>query len=596
MFYDFDYKIGFALVLHQRCGVGQERMRVRPQDRANSEPRSVATRNAVEGDAQSKKSIIPLKQVMSDTYEPTIQLLVDHLKYRKNMYKTLRLILGDQLNRDHSWYKDTDDTILYVMMEVKSETNYVKHHIQKICAFFLAMQSFKAYLQGKGHKVLYINLDDRINKQSVTENLKWIIDEYDISTVECQYPDEYRLLEEIDAFFSASGIKTSFVESEHFLINYKEIDQYFKPETSMLMESFYRKMRKQLSILVDENDEPEGGKWNYDHQNRKSLPKGVEIPKRYHVKNDASAVFDKIEKAGIETIGRIEDAAIVWPIDVEQAEAYLNDFIELGLPHFGTYQDALTDRDYLLFHSRLSFALNTKILHPLYVVKRVIDHWCENRNNIDLSNVEGFVRQIIGWREFIRGIYWINMPKYATMNELEHKNTLPKWYWDGNTKMKCLSVAVNQSLDYAYAHHIQRLMVTGNFALLLGCHPNEIDDWYLGIYIDAIEWVEMPNTRGMSQFADGGIVGTKPYVSSANYINKMSDHCKNCHYNYKDKFGDKACPFNSLYWAFYLRHEDKLKNNPRIGMAYRHINKMSDEQKSQYLRKADDIIENMDKL
>jgi len=264
------------------------------------------------------------------------------------------------------------------------------------------------------------------------------------------------------------------------------------------------------------------------------------------------------------------------------------------LIHFGQYQDAMTTWDPFLFHSRLSFSLNTKMISPLEVVRKVETYWESHQDEVSISQVEGFVRQIIGWREYMRGIYWAKMPEFAELNFFGHERPLPSWYWTGNTKMNCLSKSISQSLEHAYAHHIQRLMVTGNFALLAGIDPAALDEWYLGIYIDAIEWVEITNTRGMSQFADGGIVGTKPYVSSANYIQKMSNYCGQCAYDAKKKTGHGACPFNSLYWNFYEVNRSKLQKNPRIGMAYRTLDKMSN--KKELLAQAAEYLDKIETL
>jgi deoxyribodipyrimidine photolyase-related protein len=274
----------------------------------------------------------------------------------------------------------------------------------------------------------------------------------------------------------------------------------------------------------------------------------------------------------------------------------LDYFCQNFLKHFGDYEDAMHTDEKFLFHSRLSFAMNSKMLSPNEVIEKVIVFYHQNETEISLSQVEGFVRQILGWREYIRGVYWGKMPDYGTQNYFEHTTALPKWFWTGKTKMNCMKNAIHQSLDFAYAHHIQRLMITGNFALLAGVHPNEVDAWYLGIYIDAIEWVEITNTRGMSQFADGGIVGTKPYVSSATYINKMSSYCTGCFYDKSKKTGDKACPFNSLYWNFYDKHEAKLAKNPRIGMMYNVWRKMQPTAKAELLEQADFYLKNINNL
>lgn len=512
-------------------------------------------------------------------------------------YKTLRLILGDQLNREHSWLREKRGDVLYVLMEVRPETDYVRHHVQKVVAFFAGMRAFAEDLLADGHEVRYFRFDDGENKHSFLENVRSLVEKHSIEAFEYQHPDEYRLKCLFEGFERELGIPVSVVSSEHFLLEMSEIPDYFKAEKIPLMEFFYRKMRKRFDILMESNEEePLGGKWNFDHLNRNKLPNSVEIPKRQRLANDVSDLVKLLEDNEVPTIGRIKDNILVWPINREQALQYLDDFLETSLHSFGSYQDALTDRDPFLFHSRISFGLNAKLISPIEVVDRTLAYWNGRKEEIDIAQVEGFIRQIIGWREYVRGVYWATMPEYGEMNELNHQAALPQMYWSGETKMKCMSVAINQSLDYAYAHHIQRLMITGSFALLLGVHPDEVDAWYLGIYIDAIEWVEMPNTRGMSQFADGGKVGTKPYISSANYIHKMGDHCKSCHYDHKSRVGKGACPFNSLYWEFYMRHEETFRNNPRVGMAYRHIDKMSDKDKEDILRQADYIRKNVDEL
>ncbi len=512
--------------------------------------------------------------------------------------KKLRLLLGDQLNRQHSWFSTENAEIVYVFIESRSETEYVRHHIQKVVGFFLAMRAFARELREAGHQVEYIALDDPENQGSISQNLDYLLPKWHIEEVGYQLPDEYRLDQELRAWADRQNIPVEVADTEHFLTHREAIAEFFKGKKQFLMESFYRHIRVRYQLLMEEDGEsPVGGKWNYDDANRKSLPKKVEIPESYRPSHTAQAVVDLLSKEGIETIGAIDAQHYTWPIDREESLEALEHFATTLLPDFGTYQDALTDRDPFLFHSRLSFCLNTKMLSPLEVVKRCIAEWESRPEEISLPQVEGFVRQIIGWREYMRGIYWAKMPDYAELNFFEHQAKLPDWYWTGDTKMKCLSHAIGQSLEHAYAHHIQRLMVTGNFALLLGVNPDEVDAWYLGIYIDAIQWVEITNTRGMSQFADGGIVGTKPYVSSANYIKKMSDYCKSCAYNPNLKAGEEgACPFNSLYWDFYDRHRDKLSGNPRIGMMYSTWDRMGAEKKEALLKQANEYKEGVESL
>jgi deoxyribodipyrimidine photolyase-related protein len=361
------------------------------------------------------------------------------------------------------------------------------------------------------------------------------------------------------------------------------------------MESFYRMMRKKYDILMD-GGEPVQGKWNFDKQNRKSLPKDLRVPAPKAFPRKVDDIAEMLGRMEVETMGRMDADNFIWPVTREESIDLMHSFVDEMLPNFGHYQDAMKKGAWSLFHARLSFALNAKLIDPLEVIQAVEGAWRENREGIPIAAVEGFIRQILGWREYMRGVYWAKMPDYASLNYFGHSRKLPSWYWTGETKMQCLSQAINQSLDYAYAHHIQRLMVTGNFALLAGIHPDEVDQWYLGVYIDAIEWVEITNTRGMSQYADGGLVGTKPYVSSANYIDKMSDYCAGCYYDKKKKVGERACPFNSLYWDFYERHRDKLEDNPRIGFVYPTLNKMKPETRAEILEQAGKYLGDLDSL
>lgn len=509
------------------------------------------------------------------------------------MAKTLRLLLGDQLNSKHSWYDKTDDEVLYVLMEMRQETDYVVHHIQKVIAFFLSMRNFAAKLEEKGHQVIYLKLDDPENHQDLPKNLSALIKDHDIQCFEYQLPDEYRLDKQLKDFCEKLTIKTKVYDSEHFLTERGFLKNFFQGKKSYLMETFYREMRRKFEILMD-GDEPVTGKWNYDHDNRNKLKNPELLENHKFYRKDVSEMVDLLDKNGVKTMGKVDPEKFQWPVTREEGLEVLNYFCKKLLHNFGEYQDAMYTGDPFLFHSRLSFAMNSKMLSPLEVVEKVEKYWIENRSDIDIAQVEGFIRQIIGWREYMRGVYWAKMPEYAEKNFFNHTRKLPEYYWTGDTKMNCVKHAVNQSLDHSYAHHIQRLMVTGNFALLAGIDPDEVDEWYLGIYIDAIEWVEITNTRGMSQFADGGIVGTKPYVSSANYIDKMSDYCKSCHYSKSKKTGDKACPFNSLYWHFYARNEDKLGNNFRIGMMYKTLARLSNKQ--EILEQADYYLEHIEDL
>ena len=509
--------------------------------------------------------------------------------------KTLRLILGDQLNSQHSWFQEKRDNVHYVFFEMRQETDYVRHHIQKVVAFFLAMRQFAEQLEADGHQVIYYRLDDKANQQSLNENLQKIIKKYKIERFEYLLPDEYRLDRQLKQFCEQLDLPTESYDTEHFMSERGELESFFEGKKQYLMESFYRNMRRRYDLLMD-GKQPLTGKWNYDADNRKKLPKDHIPVEPLLFSRNVEEICAMLDTAGVETIGRVDQQHFIWPTTRKESLTLLQFFLENCLPYFGAYQDAMTPKYWSLYHARLSFSMNSKMLHPLEVVKAAIAHWEQHQEEINIAQLEGFVRQIIGWREYMRGIYWAKMPQYADLNYFDHQRKLPDYFWTGDTKMHCLQHAITQSLDYAYAHHIQRLMLTGNFLLLAGVHPDEIDQWYLGIYIDAIEWVEITNTRGMSQFADGGIVGTKPYVSSASYIDKMSHYCKECYYDKKVKTGDKACPFNSLYWHFYDRHKDKLAKNPRIGMMYRTWERMGGEKQAALLEQAEKYLDQIEEL
>lgn len=507
----------------------------------------------------------------------------------------LRLILGDQLNIHHSWFTTVDNNTVYVLIELKQEQEYVKHHVQKIIAFFSAMRNFTEELRSKGHRVIYYDINHAANKGDLKSIITNLVKEHSVTEFEYQLPDEYRLDEQLINICNSLSIKTSVADTEHFITKRYDLKTFFAGKKTRIMESFYRNMRKNLDILM-ENNEPIGGRWNYDDENRKAYDKKVPLPVISFQHKNISKIKDEIDKAGISYFGNVDEQNFNWPASREESLRDFNEFLENRLSNFGTYEDAMLTEHTLLFHSRISFALNVKLISPLELVHLTLKHWEENKIHISIAQVEGFIRQLIGWREYIRGIYWEYMPSFKELNYLEAKRNLPAWFWDGNTEMNCMKQCIQNSLDNAYAHHIQRLMVIGNFSLLAGLNPDELDNWYLGVYADAIEWVELPNTRGMSQYADGGIVGTKPYVSSANYISKMSNYCKGCKYNSKEKTTELACPFNSLYWNFYETHRNKFESNPRIGMVYNLWRKMDSNDKKQILKKAQEVLSNIEKL
>lgn len=516
---------------------------------------------------------------------------------------TLRLLLADQLDPQHPWFSkvaeggEADDSVVHVFMEVRQETDHVLHHAQKVLAMFAAMRELARQLREAGHRVRYVAIDDPSNRQSFTGNLDALVAHYQATAVQYQAPDEWRVDAQLARWAEArraEGLQVTMVDTAHFLTTRGEAGEMFAQRKQWLMEHFYRQMRLKHGVLLDAQGQPEGGQWNFDHDNRKPWPGTPAEPADWRPPHDHSALWATIEAAGVKTFGDPQAERLAWPLNRAEALQHLGAFVTHALPHFGDFQDALTAQAWRLFHSLLSFALNVKMLRPREVIDAAEAAW--RAGHVPLASAEGFIRQILGWREYVRGVYWAQMPGYDERNHFGHTLPLPHWFWTGDTQMACMAQAVGQSLREAYAHHIQRLMVIGNFALLAGLDPQAVHRWYLGVYIDAIEWVELPNTLGMSQFADGGLLATKPYVSSAAYIDRMGDHCKGCHYRKKERIGERACPFNALYWDFHLRHEATLRRNPRIGMVYRNIDKMDAAERGAIGQQARGIQARLDSL
>jgi len=507
---------------------------------------------------------------------------------------TLRLLLGDQLNPLHPWFGTRSNDVVYVMMEVRQETDYVLHHAQKILAIFAAMRDFSAQLKRAGHRVHYLAIDAPDNEHAIPANLDRLIALYKATRLEYQEPDEWRLDRQLAEYANRLPISIGSVGTDHFYTSRNEVARYFGSRRRWTMESFYRHMRSKHGVLLEEDRQPAGGKWNYDHHNRRPWSGAPPEPADARPTHDHRRLWEAIQQAGIKSFGEPSANTFRWPVNRAEALQQLELFLTQALPDFGTYQDAMSSRAPRLFHSLLSFALNTKMLSPKEVVARVEAAW--RAGMAPLHSAEGFIRQILGWREYVRGVYWARMPGYAESNALGHHRDLPSWFWNGKTRMQCLNQAITQSLVDAYAHHIQRLMVIGNFSLLAGLAPDHVHRWYLGVYIDAFEWVEMPNTVGMSQFADGGFLATKPYVSSGAYMHRMSDHCRGCFYEHDDRLGERACPFNALYWQFFMRNEKTLRANARLSLVYRQLERMAEPQKKALADRADLILSRIETI
>lgn len=507
---------------------------------------------------------------------------------------TLRLLLGDQLNPRQSWFASTDDDVVYALMEVRQETDYVLHHAQKVLAIFAAMRDFARHLESRGHRVHYLSIDDPDNRQSIPANVDRLISLHHVRRFEYQAPDEWRLDRQLKDYARGLSIPAQMVDSEHFLTARDEAAAFFASRKRWQMEPFYRHMRVRHGVLMEPDGRPAGGRWNYDRENRKAWHGEPAEPRDWRRGHDHRALWGDIVAAGVKSFGAPRADALPWPLNRAEALLQLDAFVSRALPHFGDYQDAMSGQAKRLFHSMLSFALNVKMLSPREVIARVETAWREHR--APLGAVEGFIRQILGWREYVRGVYWARMPEYAEGNFFSHRRPLPDWFWTGETGMNCLRHAISQSLQGAHAHHIQRLMLTGNFALLAGLDPEQVHRWYLGIYVDAFEWVEMPNTLGMSQFADGGLLATKPYVSAAAYIHRMGDYCGSCRYRHDQRTGPRACPFNALYWDFLARNRTKLASNPRLAMVYRQLDRTSGVRLATLETRANEVLADLDAL
>jgi len=498
----------------------------------------------------------------------------------------LVLVLGDQLSPELSALREADKIRdVVVMAEVMEEASYVPHHPKKIAFLFAAMRKFAAELRADGWDVRYITLDE--GHTSIVSALLAVAGDTGAAEVLATEPGEWRVISALED----SPVPVHQFPDDRFLCSHAEFDAWAEGRKQLRMEYFYRDMRRKTGLLMD-GDQPEGGKWNYDHDNRKPAPDEVthEGPLQFQTDETTREVLDLVDARFADNFGTLRPFS--FATDRAGARAALTHFIDHALPKYGDFQDAMLTDNRFLYHSVISMYINAGLLPWREACDAAEAAY--RAGHAPLNAVEGFIRQIIGWREYMRGIYFREGPDYMHRNLLGHTRKLPALYWGADTRMKCMSTAVAATRDEAYAHHIQRLMVTGNFALLAGIDPFEVHEWYLAVYADAYEWVEAPNVIGMSQFADGGIVGSKPYVSGGNYISKMSDHCKTCAYKVKEKVGDDACPFNALYWAFLNRHRERFAKNPRMAQMYRTWDRMDDTHCAEVLDRADRFLAKME--
>ena len=476
------------------------------------------------------------------------------------------------------------------MVEVVEEATYVRHHKKQIAFLFSAMRHFAEDLRQQGWRIDYVKLDAADNSGSFTGEVARAMDRFASEAIIVTEPGEWRVRVAMEAWQDKFSIPVNIREDDRFIATHAEFRAWAEGRKQLRMEYFYRDMRRKTGLLMD-GDQPEGGKWNYDADNRKAAKSDLFMPAPVETEPDA-ITKDVLHLVANHFDNHFGDLTPFWfAVTTAQAERALEYFIAHALASFGDYQDAMLEGEKYLYHSVLSQYINAGLLDPLEVCRRVEAAY--HQGLAPLNAVEGFIRQIIGWREYVRGIYWLKMPDYVEQNFFGNTHDLPDFYWTGETEMACLRAAIQQTKEEAYAHHIQRLMVTGNFALLAGIAPQQVHEWYLSVYADAFEWVELPNTLGMSQFADGGVLGSKPYAASGNYIHKMSDHCKACTFDVKTKTGPGACPFNPLYWDFLHRNREKLQGNPRMAQMYRTWDRMSEEKQRDYLASAEAILANL---
>ena len=500
----------------------------------------------------------------------------------------LVLILGDQLSEDIAALAKADKARdVVVMAEVRDEGTYVRHHPKKIALVLAAMRKFAERLRDAGWTVDYTTLDDPDNAGSIVGELLRRAEERGASEVIATEPGEWRLIDKL----RYAPLKVQICDDDRFIASHAMFEGWAEGRKALRMEYFYREMRRKTGLLMD-GDDPAGGQWNFDHDNRKPAPGDIETegPLKFEPDDTTRAVLDLVASEFGDHFGDLEPFG--FATDRAGARQALAHFVEHALPCFGDYQDAMLDGEPYLYHAVLSPYINIGLLSPREVCQAVQDAY--DAGDVPINAAEGFIRQIIGWREYVRGIYFLEGRDYTDRNLLAHSRDLPGLYWGAETKMRCLRQAVAQTRTHAYAHHIQRLMVTGNFALLAGVDPAQVHDWYLAVYADAFEWVEAPNTVGMSQFADGGVIASKPYVSSGAYINRMSDHCKQCSYKVTKKTGEGACPFNLLYWDFLTRHRERFENNPRMGNMYRTWDRMDEDRRKAVLSDAKRFLKRLD--
>ncbi|MBL8380964.1 MAG: cryptochrome/photolyase family protein [Burkholderiales bacterium] len=506
-----------------------------------------------------------------------------------NRVRNLVIVLGDQLDLEAAafdGFEPGQDAVW--MAEAAEESTHIWSCKQRIALFLAAMRHFAEALRAAGRTLHYRRLDDADNRGSLAAELAATLGHLKPQRVVMTAPGDWRVWQSLKSVVEAAGMALEICEDRHFFSTVREFAEHARGRKSLRLEYFYRELRKRHGVLMRDG-QPVGGQWNFDADNRAAFGSGGPgaVPPRATFPPDALTrqVIALVEERFAQHPGRL--ASFGWPVTREQAQDALRAFIEERLPLFGRYQDALWPGEAWLYHSHLSAALNLKLLSAREVV--LAAEAAYHAGLAPLPSVEGFIRQILGWREYVRGVYWTQMPGYAERNALEARAELPAWYWTGNTDMACLRDAITQTLEHGYAHHIQRLMVTGLFALLLGVRPQRVHEWYLSVYVDAVEWVELPNTLGMSQYGDGGLMASKPYAATGKYIERMGGGCARCRYHPAQRTGERACPYTTLYWDFLMRHEKRLAGNARMALQVKNVARLDGDERMAIAQRAEAI-------
>lgn len=501
-------------------------------------------------------------------------------------------VLGDQLTRTLSSLRGCakEDTVI-LMMEVWDEATYVKHHKQKIVLIFSAMRHFAAELRDAGWSVDYVKLTDEDNSGSFTGEVARAIERHTPRKLRVTEAGEWRVQQQIEEWPDKFACEVELLPDDRFLCSHAEFRDWAEGRKHLTMEHFYREMRRKSGLLMRDDGKPVGGEWNYDAENRQSPDSGINPPPapKFAPDDITGEVIALVKDRFGDHFGDLEPFG--WPVTSDQAQEAADAFFAQRLGKFGPYQDAMVHGSDDLYHSMLSTSINLGLIDPLELCRRAEQAYSDGK--APLNSVEGFIRQIIGWREYVRGFYWLKMPGLADDNALNAARPLPEFFWTGKTDMRCLADCVRTTREDAHAHHIQRLMVLGNFCLIAGIDPKAVQDWYLAVYADAFEWVELPNVAAMVLYADGGNLATKPYAASGNYINKMSDYCKKCSYKVAQKTGDGACPFNPLYWHFMDANRERLESNHRIGRIYATWDRMGEAKQREYLDSAEKFLDSL---